>query len=89
MDKMIKDGYSAEDVKISKKGNMMYWDEIDEISEKYVKQIMKYSVKKIQIPYLMTKADVVLEVGKEVTECIVKYLEENYGAEFPVVDENY
>ena len=89
MDKMIKDGYSVEDLKISKKGNMMYWDEIDAVSDEYVRSIIEFSTKAIKIPDFMTEDDVLLEVGKEVTECIVKYLEENYGAEFPVVDENY
>ena len=74
---------------MSKKGNMAYWDEIDDISEEYVRQIIEFSTKKIKIPDFMTEDDVVLEVGKEVTECIVNYLEKHYGAEFPVVDENY
>ena len=74
---------------MSKKGNMAYWDEIDNVSEEYVRQIIEFSTKKIKIPRDMTKADMLLEVGKEVTECVVNYLEKYYGAEFPYVDENY
>ena len=59
------------------------------VSEEYVRNIIEFSTKAIKIPDFMTEDDVLLEIGKEVTECIVKYLEENYGAEFPIVDENY
>ena len=89
MDKMLKDGYGAEDLKLSKKGNMMYWDEIDYLSEEYVKQIIEFSTKKLDIPDFVGEEDMIVEVGKEVTECIINYLEKNYGAEFPYVDENY
>lgn len=75
--------------KTDKKGNMAYWDAIDNISEDYVRQILEMSTKKITIPAHMTEEDVILEVGKEITECIIQHLEENFGAEFPYVDENY
>ena len=74
---------------MSKKGNMTYWDAIDDASEDYVRNIIEFSTKEIKVPDFMTEDDVVLEVGKEVTECIVNYLEKHYGAEFPVVDEDY
>ena len=74
---------------MSKKGNMAYWDAIDDVSEEYVRQIIEFSVKQINIPEFMNEDDVILEVGKEVTECVVNYLEKYCGAEFPVVDENY
>ena len=74
---------------MSKKGNMAYWDEIDGVSEDYVRNIIEFSTRNIKIPDFMTEDDVILEVGKEVTECIVNYLEKHYGAEFPFVDENY
>ena len=75
--------------KVSKKGNMAYWDAIDAVSEEYVRQIIEFSVKQLKIPEFMNEDDVILEVGKEVTECVVNYLEEHFGAEFPIVDENY
>lgn len=75
--------------KVSKKGNMAYWDEIDGVSEDYVRSIIEFSTKELKIPDFMDKDDVILEVGKEVTGCIVEYLEKHFGAEFPFVDENY
>lgn len=75
--------------KVSKKGNMEYWDQIDAVSEDYVRNIIEFSTKKLNIPEFMTEDDVLLDVGKEVTEYVVNYLEQHFGAEFPVVDENY
>ena len=75
--------------KVSKKGNMAYWDAIDGVSEDYVRQIIEFSIKELKIPEFMTEDDVILEVGKEVTECIVNHLEKHFGAEYPIVDENY
>lgn len=74
---------------MGKKGNMIYWDAIDGVSEEYVRQMIEFSIKKLKIPAFMTEDDVLLEVGKEVAECVVHYLEKHFGAEFPVVDENY
>ena len=74
---------------MSKKGNMVYWDAIDGLSEEYVRQMIEFSIKELKVPEFMTEDDVLLEVGKEVTECVVNYLEKYYGAEFPVVDEDY
>lgn len=74
---------------MDKKSNMEYWDKIDAVSEDYVRQILSFSTKEIKIPVFMTKDDVILEVGKEVTECVIKHLEEHFGAEFPYVDGDY
>ena len=74
---------------MSKKGNMVYWDAIDGVSEEYVRNIIDFSTKDIAIPSHMTEDDVLLEVGKEVAECVVNYLEQHFGAEYPVVDEDY
>ena len=74
---------------MGKKGNMIYWDAIDNVSEEYVRQMIEFSIKELKIPDFMTEDDVLLEVGKEVAECVVDYLEKHFGAEFPVVDEDY
>ena len=105
MDKMIKDGYSAEDLKVSKKGNMMYWDEIDGLTEDYVRKLIEYSITDPNVyGYEYTEEDIkemndedrenaryqgVMEVAKEITEFAIRLLEVSYSAEFPVVDENY
>lgn len=105
MDKMLKDGYSSEDLKISKKGNMMYWDEIDGLTEEYVEKLVEYSIINPNLyGYEYTDEDIeamddedreearyqgIMEVAKEITEFAIKLLEDNYGAEFPIVDEDY
>ncbi len=80
---------TADYATMGKKGNVVYWDAIDRASEEYVRQIIEFSIKGITIPEFMNEDDVLLDVGKEVTECVVNYLEKHYVAEFPVVDENY
>lgn len=105
MDKMLKDGYSAEDLKVSKKANMMYWDEIDGLTEDYVRKLIEYSVTDPNIyGYEYTEEDIkemdeegredaryqgIMEVAKEITEFAIRLLEVSYSAEFPVVDEEY
>ena len=89
MDKLPFRNKTRDYATMGKKGNMIYWDAIDGASEEYVRNIIEFSVKQIKIPEHMTEDDMLLEVGKEVTECVVKYLEQHFGAEFPYVDENY
>lgn len=78
-----------------KKANMMYWDEIDDMAERYVKQLMAYSQKEIpdgeefEEEFEEDFDDVVMELGKAITEFATKLLIERLGAEFPYIDENY
>lgn len=72
----------------TKKGNMAYWDMIDYLSEEYVKDLINMSNPEVQIDD-EDFDDVVLELGKEITEFATKLLEERIGAKFPYVDENY
>ena len=89
MDKLPFRNKTSDYATMGKKGNIIYWDAIDHISEEYVRQMIEFSIKELKIPSYMTKDDVILEVGKRVTECITEYLTEAYEAEFPYVDENY
>lgn len=89
MDKLPFHNKTTDYATMGKKGNAIYWDAIDAVSEEYVRKIIEFSIKELNIPAYMTEDDVVLEVGKEVTECVVKQLEQHFGAEFPFVDENY
>ena len=89
MDKLPFHNKTIDYATMGKKGNMIYWDAIDNVSEEYVRQMIEFSIKELKIPDFMTEDDVLLDVGKEVTEYVVKYLEEHFGAEFPVVDEDY
>ena len=78
-----------------KKANMMYWDGIDTLSERYVERLMAFSqnipiyADEFEEKFDESQEDVVLELGKEITEFATKLLEERLGAEFPYVDENY
>ena len=71
-----------------KKANMAYWDEIDDHTEEYVKQLLAMSDR-----YCVDEDedfdDIVTEMAKEITEFATKLLEERLNAEFPYVDENY
>ena len=73
---------------VSKKGNLSYWDAIDELTEEYVRNLLAFSNPEVQIDE-EDEDDIVLELGKEITEFATKLLEERLNAEFPYVDENY
>lgn len=70
----------------SKKGNMAYWDDIDGITEDYVRKLAEMSG--VQVIFDEDEQDL-LDIGKEITELAVKLLEERCKAEFPYVDRNY
>lgn len=90
---------------MDKKANMMYWDNIDDLAEAYVKKLIKYSDTKVNLygscyseedikdmdaeERKEAREEAIMEIGKEITEFAVKLLEEHYGAHFPYVDENY
>ena len=73
----------------AKKANLAYWDMIDDLAEEYVRGLIAFSNSGIQIDEDEDEDDVVLELGKEITEFATKLLEERLNAEFPYVDENY
>lgn len=73
----------------AKKANMAYWDMIDYFAEEYVRDLISMSNPKIQIDEELDEDDVIMELGKEITEFATKLLTERLGAEFPYVDENY
>lgn len=79
--------------KMSKKGNMAYWDSIEQLTEDYVRQLIAYSTKPIDFSNGddtdNDEETAIMEIGKEVTEFTYKLLESQYGAEFPYVDEDY
>ena len=72
----------------AKKANMAYWDSIDGLAEGYVEQLIAHSMPSVLIDE-EEYDDIVLELGKEITEFATKLLEERLNAEFPYVDENY
>ena len=68
----------------SKKGNIIYWDAIDNLTEEYVRNMLEMSVPNIVLEY-----DDILALGKEITDFVVEHLEKEVGANFPYVDESY
>ncbi len=78
---------------MSKKGNMAYWDSIEQLAEDYVRQLFAYSTKPVDFSNADDTDDdeetAIMEIGKEVTGFTYKLLESQYDAEFPYVDEDY
>ena len=82
---IMKIGYNTDEIKMDKKANMAYWDNIDWLAEGYIKELLSYSMPNI---VLEDEENEILEMGKEITELAIKMLEAR-GANFPYVDENY
>ena len=76
---------------MSKKGNMAYWDSIEQLAENYIRQLIPYSTKPIDFgdDNDDDHATTIMEISKEVTEFTYKLLESQYGADFPYVEENF
>lgn len=74
---------------MDKKANMRYWDAIDGLAEDYLRALLEFSYSPWQVPDDEEEDDVILRLGKEITEVAVKMLQDNLGANFPYVDENY
>ena len=76
-----------ENAKVNKKSNMAYWDEIDEVSEEFVRNFLSCSVSGNTL-----NEDEILDIGKEITEVMLDKLRD-YGIDtdkaYPYVDENY
>ena len=85
-----------------KKDNMAYWDEIDDIVLEFLKSISNYSYTRVKRYYEEDEEDWEeydeddLEITDEfvwasndVRDFVVKYLEKNFKAWFPFVDEEY
>ena len=74
---------------MGKKGNMVYWDAIDNLTEEYVRQLLELSITPLKVDTDEDEDDVFMDVSKEITELAVKLLEERFGADFPYIDEDY
>ena len=77
----------SDTAKINKKYNMAYWDEIDNLSENYIRNLIEFSVEKVSM--YEDDYDYIMDLAKEITEFATKLLEEKISAEFPYIDENY
>ena len=75
---------------MDKKANMRYWDAIDGVTEDYLRSLLEFSQSPLKlVDEDEDEDDVLLRLGKEITELAIKMLEDNFGAYFPYVDENY
>lgn len=79
-----------ENSQISKKGNMTYWDEIDALAEGFVKALVELSTIPVTLGNeFLEPEDDILEMGKMVTEFAISLLQDEFGAVYPYVEENY
>ena len=74
----------AEYVTMSKKGNVMYWDAIDDLCEKFTQDLLDFSVPEVEI-----NDDDVLYLKNEIRDFAVSLLEKESVAKFPFVDEDF
>ena len=74
----------AEYVTMSKKGNVMYWDAIDDLCEKFTRDLLAFSIPKSDI-----EDDDVLYWKNEIRDFAVRFLESHSDARFPFVDEDF
>ena len=81
--KIIKDKEAC----LRKKGNMAMWDAIDNLAEDYIKKVLEYSDKEIDPEDL--DEEVLMDLGKDITEMVINTLEKSCGAEFVYADCNY
>ena len=84
MDKLPFRNKTSDYATMSKKGNMIYWDAIDDWAENYVRSLMDFSTKQVDLD-----DDVSMDVAKRIAEFATNLLTEECGAEFPYIDENY
>ena len=71
---------------MGKKGNMIYWDAIDDLAENYVRQLIELSTQRVSI---CEDDDIIMDLGKRIAEFATNLLTEEISAEFPYIDENY
>ena len=83
---------SERDLRTNPKANMEYWDEVDAVIRKHVKEciddLKKWSVKDIQLNKDNNdEEDTLVYVSKLVGEVLIEKLEEYCQADFPLCNE--
>ena len=69
---------------MNKKENMAYWDEIDELCEEFTRELIGFSIPKVEL-----EDDEVLYFQNEIRDFAVALVEKECKVKFPYVDENY
>jgi hypothetical protein len=89
MDKLPFSNKITDYATMNKKGNILYWDEIDNLANKFVRDLIEFSMTQISVPSYLTEDDVILDLSNEIRDFAVNLLENVAKAEFPYIDENY
>lgn len=69
---------------MGKKGNMVYWDAIDDLCEQFTRDLVGFSVPEVEMD-----DNNILYLQNEIRDLAIKFLEKESKARFPYVDENY
>lgn len=69
---------------MGKKGNVIYWDAIDDLCGQFTRDLLDFSVPEVDVD-----DDDVLYLQNEIRDFAVKFLEKESEAKFPFVDEDF
>ena len=69
---------------MGKKGNVIYWDAIDDLCERFTRELIDFSV-----PDANVNDDEILYWKNEIRDFAVEFLQRESEARFPFVDENF
>lgn len=84
MDKLPFRNKTTDYATMGKKGNVIYWDAIDDLCENFTQELLNFSVPEVDVD-----DDDILYLKNEIRDFAVKFLEKESAAKFPYVDENY
>ncbi len=84
MDKLPFRNKTTDYATMGKKGNVIYWDAIDDLCEKFTQDLFDFSVPEVDVD-----DDDILYLKNEIRDFAVKLLEKESAAKFPFVDEDF
>lgn len=84
MDKLPFRNKTTDYATMGKKGNVIYWDAIDDICEKFTQDLFDFSV-----PAVNWEDEDILHFQNKIRDFAIKLLEEESAARFPYINEEY
>jgi hypothetical protein len=84
MDKLPFCNKTTDYATMGKKGNMIYWDAIDDLCERFTQDLLIFSVPEVDLD-----DDTILSLQNQIRDFAVELLEKESAARFPYIDENY
>ena len=84
MDKLPFRNKTTDYATMGKKGNVIYWDAIDDLCERFTRELLDFSV-----PETDVDDDDILYWKNEIRDFAVEFLEKESEARFPFVDEDF